>query len=459
MSAQVTPSDLDAEAVALSAAINDRAAFDDVALILRPPHFYAEANRRIWEAALALDAEGRTVDVTSLAGYLRDKKQLEAVGGAAYLAQIVAGTPAVAHADEHARRVVEKWRSRRIIEECRRFAAVAHSDDVDDAQALALNAAQALSDIAQEDGVRGGPEGLDTLLPRTLDVVRERHRGGSPTYGVPTGLYDYDRKLGGCLLNSHLHIVAGRPGMGKTAFILALLAGAAKQGIGAAAISVEMDREQLAMRFLAAESGIATDAVMSGSMREDKLEELALASERIDRLPLCIDDVTGGKATIGAIRASVRTMQRNLAARGARLGIVGIDYLQILDGEPQKGESREQEIARLTKRLLWMAQEFGVPVVVGSQLNRSVESRAEKRPLLSDLRESGAIEQDAYTVTLLYRDEYYEPKSKDRGVLEANVGKNRNGSTGTVKLHFSAHSTGIHNLAGWGDSEASDDQD
>jgi replicative DNA helicase len=442
---RVPPQNLDAESSVLAACIDDpeRTSLDAVRPLLERGDFYADANRYIWDTILALDAENQPVDVVTVTQRLRAEKRYEQVGGSTYLAQIAQATPAVANLEAHARIIAEKARQRRMVALGQRIVAEGYTE-LPDARTWALDAAQAATDIAAEGASDEDPaERFDELVPKVFEEMREHARHGRSPTAVPTGFIRLDEYFAGGWERSEMHVLGGRPGMGKTSAVLCACMNVAKHGEGVIFLSAEMPRKQLVRRALAVEAHVDVQAVMSGRMNAQEWSAVAAAAGRLVGLPLVIKECPGAK--IGELRATIRKESRRLPP----LGLAAVDYIQILDGERRDGDSREAEVSMLSRRLKWMAQEFRVPLLVVSQLNRSVEARANvnKRPTLSDLRESGAIEQDAYTVNLLYRDEYYKKDSEWAGTLEWIVAKQRNGPTGMVRLAFVGASTMVANLA------------
>ncbi len=464
---RIPPNDLDAEAAVLSAVLLDSGAFDQVQETLSAEHFYADANRRIFEAVVDLQNTGRPVDIVSVAGYLRDRNRLEQIGGTPYLAQLSDATPAVAHVAAHARAVREKWRLRQLIATCQRFAAEGYATPPD-VQKFIDAAEQAVFDIART------PEGT-TVEPvrdavvRAFKILEEAERRGGGVTGVPTGFTRFDKQCSG-LHAGDLYIVAARPGMGKTSFVLNLALNVAatraqktrsngeeyfeaeveEAGYGVLFCSLEMPKEQLAARLLASEAQVDMSKIRSGSMTREDWSRLTEAASRLARLPLWLDDTPA--LTLLDLRAKIRRLQAEVsrgegAARAQKLGLVVIDYLQLMQGRKDAG-SREQEISELSRGLKQLAKEMRLPVIALSQLNRAVETRTtkDKRPQLSDLRESGAIEQDADAIIFIYRDEYYFKDSEAKGVAEIIVAKQRNGPTGTVLVKFTSEFTRFDNL-------------
>ncbi|MBX3181302.1 MAG: replicative DNA helicase [Polyangiaceae bacterium] len=459
---RVPPHDLDAEAAVLSSVLLEPEAFDRVQERLQPEHFYSDANRRIYDAMVQLQLAQRPVDVVTVASYLQDRQRLEQIGGTPYLAQLAYAQPAVAHVEAHAATVREKWRLRQLIATCQRFAAEGYGD-VGETQLFIDRAEQAIFDLARS------PEAssivpVSKAINRAFELMSEAAKRGGRTTGIETGFYNLDAKTSG-LHPGDLYIVAARPAMGKTSYVLNIATNVASPrmgmdaegnrvelpGHGVAFFSLEMPREQLAARVLASEGRVNVGALRSGKMDADDWNRLTDAAARLGRLPLWLDDTPG--LTLLDLRAKVRRLQAEIARgdheTGAdRLGLVVIDYLQLMQGRAN-AQSREQEISELSRGLKGLAKEVGVPVIALSQLNRSVETRnaKDKRPQLSDLRESGAIEQDADAIFFIYRDEYYFKDSADVGIAEVIIGKQRNGPTGTVRVRFQADYTRFDNLA------------
>jgi len=439
---RVPPSDLDAEAAVLAAVLLERSALDEAREILEPDDFYSAANKLIFRTAIELDAEGAPPDVVVISSRLRTAGKLEGIGGTPYLAQLSGGTPAVANLSAHARIVAQKARQRRLISVCHEYAANGYGD-VGDVDEWAQSLESKIYQLAHGKTEREPAESLGVLVPRAVGNMRERQAAGGLPPGLETGWRDLTKAIGGWEKELP-YVIAGRPGMGKSSLMLGACVNVARKDEFAMFISAEMPKEQLAARALAAESQTPLSRIRSGNISESEWPSVLVAAEALRKIPLMIDYAPG--ATIGTIRSSVRRASSHM---GRRPALLAIDYLQVLRGERQKGDSRETEVADLMRQMVWIASEFKCPVLVGSQLNRGVESRSvkDKRPQLADLRESGAIEQDAYGVLMLYRDEYYNKSSDKQGVLEVIIGKLRNGATGTVELHFAGESTRVSNLA------------
>jgi replicative DNA helicase len=463
---RVPPHDLDAEAAVLSAVMLSSEAFDRVAEFLRPEHFYSGANQRVFDAVLALQSESHPVDVVTVAGWLRDKNLLQQIGGTPYLAQLTDAIPTIAHVEAHGRLVKEKWRLRRVIATCQDFAAAGYGE-TGEIQGFIDQTEQAIFDLARQ------PESskltsLKHAIHGAFGILSEAAKRGGGITGMATGFTGLDRMLAG-LHAGELYVVAARPGMGKTAFVLNLAAQLAeirhvqaeggneaveKHGTGVVFFSLEMPREQLAARLLSSEARVDVSKIRSGNIGPDDWINLTEAASRLGHLPLWLDDTPA--ISLLDVRARVRRLQAEVE-RGAsdgpkahKVGLVCIDYLQLMSGRPGV-QNREQEISELSRGLKQLAKEMGVAVIALSQLNRSVETRSgSKRPQLSDLRESGAIEQDADTIMFIYRESYYSKDVPDDGATDIIIAKHRNGPTGDVKLHFNKVCTRFENLANEG---------
>jgi replicative DNA helicase len=466
---RVPPHDLDAEAAVLSAVMLKRDALDQVAEILKPEHFYSEANGRIFEAALALALESAPIDSVQVASWLRSRERLQQIGGVAYLAQIVDATPAVAHVQAHAKTVREKWRLRRLIAECQRISAEGYGD-VGPAQEFIDGAEQAVYEIART-VESSSAQPIHHVLRAAFEQINKAAERGDRITGISTGYPKLDEKTAG-LHDGDLTIVAARPGMGKTSFVLNLAVNVAmprqitqagpgdkkygtgprkEPGYGVAVFSLEMPREQLATRMVCSEGRVDVGKLRGGHLTPEDWRRLTEAASTLSTLPIWLDDTPA----IGLLelRAKCRRIQAEYNRDATpehpeqRIGLIVIDYLQLMSGR-QGVSSREQEISEISRGLKQLAKELRVPVIALSQLNRAVETRGtkDKRPQLSDLRESGAIEQDADMICFIYRDEYYFPDSDAKGIAELIIAKQRNGPTGKVLTRFTSSCTRFDSL-------------
>lgn len=449
MSARVPPHDLDAEAVVLSDLLLDPSHVDDVRDSLKPEDFYADANRRVYEAILELRSAGRPVDLATVATWLRDRGQLDQIGGTPYLAQLVNATPAVAHVDEHMHAVIAKARQRRVLSACQTAIAEGYGGVGDPAEWV-QRVAQTIDQAAAEGPSQVRGQLLSDMYREHFELLDEVRSGARDALLTPTGFAALDEQLGGGL-SREPYVVAARPRMGKSSFALCIARNVARRGKAAVFLSAEMSATQIGMRLASLESRVPVSASNNPRRlsREDYLA-LKLGGQAASRLPLYVWDKKGAKVSElrSATREGMRALRR-VHGSDLELGLIVVDYIQVLDGVKGKDESREQEVGRLSRQImLGMCQDFGCPVLVLSQLNRSVESRPNKRPVMSDLRDSGTLEQDAYGILMLYRDEVYVENSPDQGVAEVGIVKHRNGAEGTVKLAFHGEWTMFEDLPG-----------
>ncbi len=461
---RVPPHDLDAEAAVLSAIMLSSDALDKVASILIPEHFYSDANSKIYEACVALHKRMTPVDIVSIASYLRDVEQLAFCGGSTYLAQLSDATPAAAHVGAHAMIVYEKWRVRKLIAQCQHTAAEAYGQvgvvqDFIDAHEREVFE---LSQTAE----RTALVGISAVLRTAFQQVTAAAERGDRITGISTGYEKLDAKTAG-LHAGDLTIIAARPGMGKTAYVLNLAVNVASAkvitddergdiqipGLGVAVFSLEMPKEQVAIRMACSEGRVDLGRLRSGMLQPDDWRRITEAASYVSSLPIWVDDTPA--ISLQEIRAKTRRLQaehNKPAGPGSperKVGLVIIDYLQLMRGSGDTA-SREQEVGEISRGLKQLAKELGVPVIALSQLNRSVETRTtkDKRPQLSDLRESGSLEQDADMIIFIYRDEYYHPETTNaKGIAELIIAKQRNGPTGKVMTRYTGACTRFDNLA------------
>jgi replicative DNA helicase len=442
---RVPQHDLDAEAAVLSAIMLDRVALDTTIPILRPEQFYSNANRRIYEAAVALAESGSPVDLVTVVGRLRETGRIAEIGGSQYVSSLIDNVPAVAHIETYAKKVRDRYQLRRFGNECAKYASASY-DHKGGAKELIDEGAQVIFELTLDSVDRGfvavGPE-----VRAEYTRLAEAAARGERLTGVPTGFERIDAKLGG-LHDGDLTIVAARPGIGKTAWVLNVAANVAaretepRQGI--AFFSLEMPKEQLSMRLMCTEARVDLGKARQGFLQERDWIELTEAAKRIFFWPIFIDDTPA--ISIVELRSKLRQLIAEKEREGIKISVVIVDYLQLMTGDTSG--NREQEISSLSRGLKRVAKELRVPVVALSQLNRSTETRGkDKRPQLSDLRESGAIEQDADNVLFLYREDYYDTDCEERGVAEINVAKQRNGPTGSTKCRYESAYTRFDNLA------------
>jgi replicative DNA helicase len=426
------PFSLEAEVSVLGGMLLDTDAVARAIETLDDTMFYREGHRRLFRAIARMWERGEVVDVVTLSEALKNSGDFEAAGGTAYLAQLLDAVPTAANLEYHARIVREKAVLRRLIE-----AATTIIQDTFEAQGevdqVLDQAEQRIFQIAQTHERKGFVWIKEILWP-TFEKIEQLQANNSSVTGVPTGFHDLDEMTAG-FQSGDLVIVAARPSMGKTAFTLNIAQHAAitaKQPV--AFFSLEMSNEQLVQRVLCAEARVDASRLRRGRLMDDEYARLATAAGYLNTAPIYIDD------TPGISVLEMRAKARRLKSDRADLSLIIVDYLQLMTGG-SRSENRQQEVSEISRGLKALAKELEVPVVALSQLSRAVESRPDKRPMMSDLRESGAIEQDADFIMFLYRPEYYlGPVDKDGNSLEGRaeviIGKQRNGSTGTVQLMF-----------------------
>lgn len=445
---RVPPNDLDAEAYVLSELMLRDESFDEVPY-LQSEHFYSEPNRRIMESIVALHTDGNKSDMVAVATWLRDRNRLHQVGGTPYLAQLTNTTPTLGNVVQHAKTITEKWRLRRTIQACHRFAAEGYGD-CGDVQVFVEEAENELARIAHMEQ-RVTLEQVGEIMARNLPSMEQAKERRGEVIGIPTGYVELDRKTGG-LYDGDLIIIAGRPGMGKTAFATNLAiniskpppnvddAPVEKLSEGVAFFSLEMPRDQIAKRVACNIGKVDVAKVRQNRLDGTDWSDIISAVNEMQHYPFWVDDTPA--ITLLELRSRVRKLKREIETertkvRCKRLGLVVVDYLQLMQGERRQGDNREREVSSLSAGLKRLAKEEGIPVCALSQLNRGVEKslKKDKRPTLADLRESGAIEQDADVVIFLYRPSYYD-KGEPKLDCEVIVAKQRNGPTGTVELRF-----------------------
>lgn len=465
---RVPPNDLEAEAAVLSAITVDNSTIDKVIDILKPEYFWSDANRLIYQAVLALLAEGKPFDIVTITTYLRSEESLSKVGGPSYLCQISDATPSVHNVRAHAEILYDKWVIRRMIATGQLIAAEGYGDIGPQKEWLGT-CEQRIFEIVHRPG-QSKAVPIGELIKEVFQEQHDAAKRGERITGLSTGFEKVDEKTTG-LHDGDLTIVAARPGIGKTSWAMNLAVNVASpsltyltnpqtnqkverdvRGKGVAVFSLEMPRKQLAQRMLCSEARIDVKRFRSGLLQPEDWRRMGEAAPFIQSLPIWIDDTPA--MSVLDVRAKVRRLQAEFDREATertdaqRVGLVIVDYIQLMSGTGSE-QNREQEISGISRGLKQLAKELKVPVVALSQLNRAVETRStkDKRPQLSDLRESGALEQDADNVFLLYRDDYYNEQSDRKGIAELDVAKQRNGPTGRVFLRFEAACTRFDNLA------------
>ena len=435
---RVPPQNIEAEQSVLGAMLIKKEAITQAQELLRPDDFYREAHRIVFETMLELAGDNEAVDLVTLTEALRKKEMLEKVGGISFITALANYVPTAANIVYHAQIVKEKSELRHLIDAATEIASAAYeaTDDVkdimDDAEKKILAVA------ANQTG--GAFEPIRNIVIDTVGRVETLYENQGGLTGISTGFRDLDRDTSG-LQKSDLILVAARPSMGKTAFTLNIATYAAMHGHTVAFFSLEMSKEQLVQRMLCSEGGIDSQRLRTGQLEDADWDRLINTADRISKASIYIDD------TAGINVMDLRSKARRLKAEHG-LDLIVIDYLQLMQGRARSSsDNRQQEISEISRSLKALARELDVPVVALSQLSRSVESRTVKKPMLSDLRESGSLEQDADIVMFLYREDYYDQETERKNITEVIIAKHRNGPIGTIELFFQKEFTKFRDLS------------
>ncbi len=443
---QIPPHDEEAERAIVGALMIQADALGEVAQVLRPDQYYSEAHRRIFEAMLALSDEGQPIDVVQVGSRLKATERLKQVGGMPYLTEILGEAPALNRESllAYAGSVRERWQRRETIAACQKLAAEGYHGDVSTDALVARmgDIAESLSSGSSVDRLRRIADAARRFYDRSVEASKRK-----ACAGLSTGLRALDEALGG-LHDGELTVIAARPGMGKSALVDGILESCAGRptddGGGTAFLSsLEMPDELVAGRHVAAQSRIPLMVLRRGKLHPNQWDAFSAAGHHVSKLDYWIDDTPA--VTVRHIRTQALRVKRDGAKRGRPLRVIGVDYMQLMRGT-EKGGNRESEISEVSRGLKGLAKELEVPVIALSQLNRSVETRSDKRPMLSDLRESGAIEQDADNVVFIYRDDYYT-EGRNPGIAEMIVAKVRTGPTGTTGVGWDGPRTSFYDLS------------
>ncbi len=443
---KLPPHSVEAEQSVLGGLLLENHAWERVADLINEQDFYRADHRHIWKQIVRLVDENKPADVVTVAEALESLNRLDDVGGLAYLAALAQNTPSAANIRRYAEIVRERSVLRRLVEVGGEISTAAFNPNGRSAIEILDEAEKKVFDI-KEAGAKAtqGFLPLQPLLKEVVTRIDELYNRDNPSEvtGVPTGYGDLDTKTSG-LQPGDLIIVAGRPSMGKTAFSLNIAENVAlDSNLPVAVFSMEMGASQLVMRMLGSVGRLDQHKLRTGRITDDDWPRLTHALGSLNEAKMFIDETPG--LTAMEVRARARRLARQ--CEGGQLGLIVLDYLQLMSGNGQ-GENRATEISEISRSLKSLAKELKVPVIALSQLNRSLEQRPNKRPVMSDLRESGAIEQDADVILFIYRDEVYNPDTPDKGTAEIIIGKQRNGPIGTVRLTFLGEYTRFESFAG-----------
>ena len=434
---KVPPHDIEAEQAVIGSMLTDKDSVISALEILKPEDFYREDNKVIFGAIVNLYNKAEPIDIITLKSELVSLGKFEQVGGLEYLAELPDKVPTTANVEKYIKIVEEKSMMRNLIKTANELVNLGY-DEAQDVEDIMDSAEKKIFNIMQKRNQKGYSSIKDILVD-SFTQLEELYNRKQHITGVPTGFADLDYKTAG-LHNSDLILVAARPAMGKSAFALNIATNAAVRArVPVAIFSLEMSKEQMGNRILCSEAMVDSNKVRTGRVDDEDWAKLAGASGELSESEIFIDDTPG--ISVMEIRAKCRKLKLE-----KNIGLVVIDYLQLVQASNKKGGSREQEISEISRSLKILAKEINVPVIALSQLSRAPEQRPDHRPMLSDLREPGAIEQDADIVMFLYRDDYYNEESEKKNIAEVIIAKHRAGSTGTVELLWLGNYTKFANV-------------
>ena len=424
---RIPPHNNEAEQSVIGAIFLEPQALITAAEVLVPEDFYRMAHQKIFTTMLSLSDRGQAIDVVTVTEELSAKKELEDIGGISYLTEIANSVPTAANIVHYANIVEEKALLRRLIRVATTIVEDGYTRE-DEVEALLSEAEKNMMEVSNRKNA-GDFKHIKDVLVQTYDNIEFLHTQKGDVTGIPTGFTDLDKITAGFQRND-LIIVAARPSVGKTAFALNIAQNVAtKTSEKVAIFSLEMGADQLVMRMLCAEGNIDAQRLRTGDLQAEDWRKLTMAMGSLSNAGIFIDDSSGIR--VNEIRSKCRRLQQEHG-----LGMVIIDYMQLIQGSGKSGENRQQEVSEISRSLKGLARELEIPVIALSQLSRGVEQRQDKRPMMSDLRESGSIEQDADIVSFLYREDYYDKETENENMIEIIIAKQRNGPTGTVTLAF-----------------------
>ncbi|MDO4382099.1 MAG: replicative DNA helicase [Clostridia bacterium] len=434
---RIPPHDIEAEQAIIGSMLTDKDAVIAAVEVLQEQDFYREDNKIIYSAILNLYNRAEPIDIITLKSELKSMGKFEAVGGLEYIVQLPDKVPTTSNVEQYIKIVEEKSMLRALIKTADELITLGY-DPTQEVEQVIDTAEKKIFHVMQKKNQKGYSSIKDILVD-TFTQLEQLYNQKESITGVPTGFVDLDYRTSG-LHNSDLILVAARPAMGKSAFALNIATNAAVRAkVPVAIFSLEMSKEQMTNRILCSEAMVDSAKVRTGKIDDDEWAKLAATSGELSEAGIYIDDTPG--ISIMEIRAKCRKMKLE-----KNIGLVVIDYLQLVQGSNKKGGSREQEIAEISRSLKILAKEIDVPVIALSQLSRAPEQRIDHRPMLSDLRESGSIEQDADIVMFLYRDDYYNEDTEKKNIAEVIIAKHRSGATGTVELLWLANYTKFANI-------------
>lgn len=433
------PASILAEQAVIGVLLGRSELLDSVSRVLVPEDFYAEAHRLVYGTMLEMAAAGELVEFIGVQDRLMRARNLDRVGGPAYLGDLAIAAPSGANIAHHVAMIRDHSSRRKVIKAAASIGErAASSADLGTSTSLGI---EELFTLLRDDGKIREPAPIGKILPAVIDEIGQRENG--VTKAIKTGFDDFDSKISGGVRRGDLIVIAGRPSMGKTSFGMQIAANAAIDGETTMVFTLEMSQNQIAERSLAQIGNIEFSRIITGNLKDEDYEQMAYALGKLHTIPLLIDD--SGGMTVQDIAARARAQKK-----AGGLSMIVVDYLQIM-GYAGRAMSRNEQLGEMSRQMKALAKELDVAFVLLSQLNRDVEKRMDKRPVMSDLRESGAIEQDADLIVMMYRDDYYNNDSEFKGLAEAIVRKNRNGEVGFVGLRFEGEKVRFANLGNtWG---------
>ena len=430
------PHNKEAEQSVLGGALSSSDAVGVVCELLKPDDFYFEQNRTVYSVIVELFNESTPIDVVTVSDRLNQHDKLDLIGGVQYLSSLILSVPTTGNVEYYAKIIKDKATLRRLIFSSSSILNMAY-DEEDLTERILDIAEQRILDVSNGTVSNDIVHISDVMMTAYDDMVKNSLTKGTVT-GIPTG-FSYLNNMTGGLHGGELIIVAGRPGMGKSSFAVNIAEHAAiKENIPVAIFNLEMSKSMIVNRIICSQATVDSQAVRKGDFQPEDWQQICSVIDKLSSAPIYIDD--SSSITVSEIRAKCRRLKQT-----KNLGLVVIDYLQLMQGSG-KNDNRQQEISNISRSLKVLAKELDVPVIALSQLSRSSETRGDKRPMLSDLRESGAIEQDADLVIFLYRDDYYNDDSAEKNIAEINIAKQRSGSTGTFKLGWQGRFTRFVNI-------------
>ena len=440
------PHSIEAESSVLGGLLLDNGAWERVGDLLKEADFYRYEHKLVFAAIGSLIESNKPADVITVDEHLKNQGKAEEAGGLVYLNSLAQYVPSAGNIRRYAEIVRERSILRKLVAASDEISTSAFNPQGKAVEKILDEAEQKIFRIGEEGSrLKQGFQGMESLVVQLLDRVEEMSQNPNDITGVPTGFYDLDRMTSGFQAGDMI-VLAARPSMGKTAFAVNIAEHVAlNEGLPVAIFSMEMGASQLAVRIVGSIGRLDQGHLRTGKLTDEEWPRLTEAVEKLRNISLHIDETPSLTPT------ELRASARRLARQCGKLGLIVVDYLQLMTGSSSNGENRATELGEISRGLKMLAKELQCPVIALSQLNRSVETRTDKRPMMSDLRESGAIEQDADVIMFIYRDDYYNKDSKEPGVAEVIIGKQRNGPTGTIKLAFLKNLTRFESLASGSD--------